>query len=245
MKKMICLLLLSVWVLVSSLSVAHAGDFTVLADTGVLNLGDNQKWEKVYNTDHGKFKVRFRKLWNSSEKKRYHLIIWWNDKRIADGYCPKNDSGYSFHIYQENQTERIFVALETPLRVVLMGYEPWNGRLEKYIESKDYYSTGPYPKLYLDWEGNMRLSYYNEKRQQCNDYIMTWNEDTRWFGYQDTAAIYAQETYEEPESEIEEPEPAVTESGESAQPSPASAPPAADQSVMEDELYYTEATSKT
>ena len=236
MKKVICLLLLSICFLVPSLSVAHASNFTVLADTGLLNLGDDEKWEKTYKTDQGKFKVRFRKLWNSSEKKRFHLIIWWDDKRIADGYCPKNDSGYSFHIYQENESGRIFVALETTLRVVLMGYEPWNGRLEKYIDSKDYYSSGPYPKLHLDRHGDLRLSYSNERWQRCNDYIMTWDEDARWFAYRDPAAAYARESYEEPDDEPEETE---------AEPPAQSAPPVADKSVMEDELYYTEAATKT
>ena len=245
MKKIISVFLFLACMLVSLHGVAHASNFTVLADTGLLNLADDQKWEKTYKTDQGKFKVRFRKLWNSSEKKRYHLIIWWDDKRIADGYCPKNDSGYSFHIYQEHPTNRIFVALETPLRVVLMGYEPWNGRLEKYIDSKDYYSSGPYPKLHLSREGDLRLSYANERWQRCNDYIMTWDEDARWFAYRDTAAAYARETYEEPEPESDEPETNVTETETPAQPSPASAPPVADKSVMEDELYYTEAASKT
>ncbi|MBP5199099.1 MAG: hypothetical protein J6Z82_00405 [Schwartzia sp.] len=242
MKKFIGILLAFACFLGSLPGVAHASNFTVLADTGLLNLGDDEKWEKTYKTDQGKFKVRFRKLWNSSEKKRFHLIIWWDDKRIADGYCPKNDSGYSFHIYQENESGRIFVALETTLRVVLMGYEPWNGRLEKYIDSKDYYSSGPYPKLHLDRHGDLRLSYSNERWQRCNDYIMTWDEDARWFAYRDPAAAYARESYEEPEYEPEETE---TNATETAAPAPASAPPVADKSVMEDELYYTEAASKT
>ncbi len=242
MKKFIGILLALIYFLGALPSIARAGDFTVLADTGVLNLGDDQAWEKVYKTEYGKFKVRFRKLWNSSPKKRFHLIIWQNDKRIADGYCPKNDSGYSFHIYKENESGRIFVALETTLRVVLMGYEPFNGRLEKYIDSKEYYSSGPYPKLHLDREGDLRLSYSNEHWQRCNDYIMTWNEDARWFGYQDTAAAYAQESSEEQEHDPDEPESNTTEA---AVPAQTSAPPVADKSVMEDELYYTEAASKT
>ena len=255
MKKLCCLLLLSVCFLLSLSDVVCAGNFTVLADTGVLNLKDDQKWEKTYKTSEGKFKVRFRKLWNSSEKKRYHLIIWWDDKRIADGYCPKNDSGYSFHIYQEHPTSRIFVALETPLRVVLMGYEPWNGRLEKYIDSKGYYSTGRYPQLYLHKDGNLHLSFTNERGQHCNEYKMTWDEDARWFGYRDMTAPAATPSYEEPEEDDEptysepesEPEaPAAEPAAASAQPQTAPATTPADTSVLEEEeLYYTEAATKT
>ncbi len=65
---------------------------------------------------------------------------------------------------------------------------------------------------------------------------MTWDEDARWFAYRDPAAAYARESYEEPEYEPEETE---------AEPPAQSAPPVADKSVMEDELYYTEAATKT
>ena len=243
MKKTVSVFLFLAFMLVSLHDVAYASNFTVLADTGLLNLGDDEKWEKTYKTDQGKFKVRFRKLWNSSEKKRYHLIIWWDDKRIADGYCPKNDSGYSFHIYQEHPTKRIFVALETPLRVVLMGYEPWNGRLEKYIDSKDYYTSGVYPKLHLHRDSNLHLSYSDQRWRPCNDYKMTWNEDARWFGYQDMTAPAPAPSYEEPEEDDEptyvEPEPP------SATPPTTPAATPADQSVMDEEaLYYTEAATK-
>ena len=251
MKKLFCLLLLAMCFLLPLSGVVYAGNFTVLADTGILNLKDDQAWEKTYKTEYGKFKVRFRKLWNSSPKKRFHLIIWWDGKRIADGYCPKNDSGYSFHIYEEKESKRIFVALETPLRVVLMGYEPWNGRLEKYIDSKEYYSSGPYPLLHLDRDGDLRLTYMNNRRQRCNEYKMTWNEEARWFGYRDmtTPAPSYSEADEDDEPTYNEPEeePSAPASSETTtQPVPETpATTQADTSVMEDELYYTEAATKT
>ena len=252
MKKFIRILFVLAFCFVSLSGVALAGNFAVLADTGVLNLKDDQAWEKSYKTDEGKFKVRFRKLWNSSAKKRFHLIIWWDGKRIADGYCPKNDSGYSFHIYEDKDSKRIFVALETAFRVVLMGYEPWNGRLEKYIDSKDYYTTGVYPKLYLHRDGDLRLSYTNERGRLCNEYKMTWNEDARWFGYRDMTAPAPAPSYEEPEGDDEptyvepEPEPEPEPEAQAAQPPTTPAAVPADRSVLdEEELYYTEATTKS
>ena len=251
MKKLIGILLALACFLVALSGVALAGNFTVLADTGVLNLKDDQAWEKSYKTDEGKFKVRFRKLWNSSAKKRFHLIIWWDGKRIADGYCPKNDSGYSFHIYQDRDSKRIFVALETAVRVVLMGYEPWNGRLEKYIDSKDYYTTGIYPKLHLHRDGDLRLSYSDERWRHCNEYKMTWNEEARWFGYRDMTAPAPTPTYDEPEGD-DEPTNSEPETGpesptaQTTQPPTTPAATPADKSVLdEEELYYTEAVTKT
>lgn len=245
MKQRILILFVLALFVVSLSGLAHAEGFTVLADTGILNLKDDQAWEKIYKTDYGKFKVRFRKLWNSSAKKRFHLIIWQNDKRIADGYCPKNDSGYSFHIYQENESGRIFVALESVLRVVLMGYEPMNGRLEKYVDSKEYYSSGSYPKLHLHRDGHLHLTFSDERWRPCNDYQMIWDEDSRWFGYRDLMAPVATPSYEEEEEEPYYGEPSI-EAETDAETTPSSQPAAKpDSFVMEDEMYYTEATSKT
>lgn len=240
MKKTIGIMILLVCCLISFTGTALAGSFSTLADTGMLTLGDDEAWEKTYKTERGKFKVRFRKLWNSSEKKRYHLIIWQDGKRIADGYCPKNDSGYAIQIYHEQDTGRLFVALETALRVTLMGYEPMNGRLEKYIDSKDYYNSGKYPKLYLHREGDLHLAFFTERMRQSNDYKMTWDESARWFGYRDTmapppsSASHEEEEYDEPSYSEPEPEPEAT-----VAPPETPATTAADTSVMaEEDLYY-------
>ena len=85
MLKKAVILLLAVFCLTAFSHTTYAGSFTQIADTGILNLGEDEKWEKSYNTSHGKFKIRFRKLFFGSDEKKYHLIIWWNDKRIADG----------------------------------------------------------------------------------------------------------------------------------------------------------------
>ncbi len=87
---------------------AFAGSFQMIADTGRLRLNEDEKWERAYNTSYGKLKIRFRKLLLGSDSKKYHLIIWWNDKRIADGYCPNVRYGYTIKVFKDRSTDRIF-----------------------------------------------------------------------------------------------------------------------------------------
>ena len=74
MKKHLWSLLLTLFVAVSVLLVgtaqAEAGNFVQVADTGVLQLKANQKWEKEYRTKMGDVKIRFRNIAGSKDNKR-------------------------------------------------------------------------------------------------------------------------------------------------------------------------------
>ena len=188
MKNALRSVLLALYLFVSMQGIAWAGNFTLLASTGILQLSNNQKWEKTYDTPDGKFKIRFRKLWTSSKQKRFHLIIWRDKERIADGYCPKNESGYSFSIYRDNSSGRLFIALASRPRVVLMGYEPFNGRLEVYADSKSYYSPIPNPQLELDEDNDLLLSFVGSGWENPTRYKLFWDEKARWFGYKNVTA---------------------------------------------------------
>lgn len=186
MKKFLSVICMAFCLLFFS-STANAGRFNTLAMTGWLQLGNDQAWEESYKTDEGKFKIRFRKLLFGSDAKRYHLIIWWNGKRIADGYSPEGQQ-YAFKIFEDSETKRIFVMLQTRQRAVLMGYEPNNQKLEKYIDSKDYYSNLPYPSMNVDSDGDLQLSFSdNVNGVGPIRYKFIWNKDVNWFGYQNVS----------------------------------------------------------
>lgn len=186
MVKRIVLILLAVCSIVSYSAVASASKFMCVATSGVLALADDEKWEKTYNTDGGKIKIRFRRLHAGTPDKKYHLIIWMNDKRITEGYCPINKYGYWFKIFKDRDTNRIFVDLEMQNRVVVFGYEPKSQKLEKYIDSKNYWSDDPTPTMALDTNGNLVLLYVGDKSEYTRRYTMFWDEEKRWFGYKDT-----------------------------------------------------------
>ena len=185
MKKALILLLTLVCLVASSLSTAFAVSFSMLASTGVLQLGNNQAWKQEYKTDIGKFKISFRKMWNKSDQKKYHLFIEWNKKRIADGYCPSNSTGYSFKIFQNQETSRIYVALETTGRTVLMGYDPVADRLEKYADSKDYHSQIGRPRFLVDTDKDLSLAFVGNGHENPTVYKLFWDPKNNWFGYKD------------------------------------------------------------
>lgn len=185
MLKKLMLVLMACWCVVAFSGTASAGKFSHMADTGILNLGEDQKWEKSYHTSGGEIKIRFRNLrWASSEKK-YHLIVWINDKRVADGYCPINKYGYRFKIFKERTTNRIFVNLEMQNRTVLFGYEPKNEKLEQYVDSKNYWSKDNGPTFLVDKEGDLQLRFVGDGDEYTTRYKLFWDEDARWFGYKD------------------------------------------------------------
>ena len=220
MKKVRIFLLTLICLAAFSLSTAFAGSFSMLASTGPLQLSNNQAWKKEYQTDIGKFKISFRKMWNRSEEKKYHLFIEWNNKRILDGYCPSNSTGYSFKIFQDQQTSRLFVALETRSRIVMMGYDPVANRLEKYMDSKDYYSKRGNPRLLLDPDKDLLLSFIGNGYGIPTNYKLFWDAERNWFGYKDVTEHPAEpepnasdyEPQYEPEYEAPQYETQTTES---------------------------------
>lgn len=202
-------------------SKASAGSFATLADTGYLKLGDDEKWEKRYDTALGSFKIRFRKLRWSSEEKRYHLIVWWNGKRIADGYSPENGYGYAFQVFEDEATERVFVAIRSVGRVVLFGYDPKNEKMESFVNSANYYSNdGKYPYITVDEDKDLQLGFLTRKGKEATKYKLFWNESANWFGYKDVTPRWTPPTpppapaytpsvsnsYSEPETSIYEEE---------------------------------------
>lgn len=239
MRTLTCLFLLLAFFAVIPQRTARAGNFSLLASTGILKLDDDQAWEKSYKTSEGKFKIRFRKLWNASAKKKYHLIVWWDGKRIADGYCPKTASGYSFNVFRDTSTDRIFFALETWGRVVLMGYETANGRLEKYADSVDYYSPLPNPELRLSPSKDLMLTFVGNGRQNPTRYQLFWDEPKRWFGYRDVT-IHPEAPSEE--AVYAEPDEGPYEGTVWEAPSAYEEPNAQEKATAYEELYYEEKT---
>ena len=218
LRKIVCVMLLFTFLGVASevgMPQASAGNFETLAVTDFLQLGDDEKWEKSYNTSLGKFKIRFRKLLWSSDAKRYHLIIWWNDKRITDGYCPENGYGYAFRVFHDEATDRIFVVINSVGHAVMFGYDPINKKMEKFVDSNNYYNNGKYPYIKVDGDNDLLLGFLNKDGKETTKYKLFWDASANWFGYKDVtprwtppaptveySAPSVSYNYVEPESEI-------------------------------------------
>lgn len=185
-------LLVAVSALLGTVTAEAAGNFVQVADTGVLELKSNQKWEKEYRTKMGDVKIRFRNLANSKENKRYHLIIWWRDPgtkeymRVADGYSPKNTFGYAFKVFRDNKTGRVYFAMDAHGRLVLYGYDTFAKKMELYVDSINYWSPLPLPSMLVRPDGDLELRFDDVKRAaEPTRYRLFWDAGRNWFGYQD------------------------------------------------------------
>jgi hypothetical protein len=184
--------LVAVGVLLGVTTPVEAGNFVQVADTGVLQLKANEKWEKEYRTKMGDVKIRFRNLANAKDNKRCHLLIWWRDPgtakyvRVADGYSPKNTFGYSFKVFRDNSTGRVYFAMDAHGRVVLYGYDTFARKLEMYVDSINYWSPLPLPTMLARQDGDLELRFDNVNRTaNPTRYRLFWDVQRNWFGYQD------------------------------------------------------------
>lgn len=170
---------------VSGMGVASADDFQEIADTGFLELKDNEAWKKTFKTDEGEFRIQFRKLFARQDDKKYHLIVWHGKERIAEGYFPK-DNIYRFMLIRDFETDDIFISMKTAERVELWGFHPSYQELVKYVDSDDFYSPKGNPTIAVTDYGSlvMNFDYYTDGETiPLTQYEFDWDEDSEWFSY--------------------------------------------------------------
>ena len=182
----------AVGVLLGGASLAEAGNFVQVADTGILELKTNEKWEREYRTKMGDVKIRFRNVANNKDHKRFHLIIWWRDPgaeqytRVANGYSPRNRFGYAFKVFRDKNTGRVYFAMDAHGRVVLYGYDTFARKLEMYIDSINFWSPLPLPSMLVRQDGDLELRFDNVNRTaNPTRYRLFWDAGRNWFGYTD------------------------------------------------------------
>ena len=147
-------------------------------------LKNNQAFSETFTTPYGALKFQMRKLWQSSSDNRLHLMVWLNDKKIADEHFPKVDYGYTFRVLKNTSNSEQFYVLQSIERACLFGYSPSAGKLEVYIDSQNYaHEQGAYPYIVALKNGNLVLAF--EKGDACRRYRFRWDANANWFGYSD------------------------------------------------------------
>ena len=197
--RIVCVVLLAFCIVsFANIETASAGNFETLAETGILQLGKDEKYEKQFDTKDGVFKIRLRKLRLGPDRKRYHVIIWRNDERILDGYCPQNDLGYGISVFRGNTSNRLFFCVSGLTRTELFGYERKNNKIEKYIDSRDYYSPYPWSAMVVDADNDLRLITTDGESANVQ-YKFFWVPSKNWFGYKDVSVYPSTPSYDEGE----------------------------------------------
>lgn len=152
------------------------------------DLKDDQALNEVFTTPYGELKVQARKLANSSSQKRFHFLVWLNNKRIDDTHLPKVEYGYTFRVFKNLSNGTLFYSVGSIERATLVGYSPEKNKLEVYIDSNNYaHEKGSYPYIVATKNGDLILAF--EKGNSYRRYKFNWDNKAKWFGYSDLGTV--------------------------------------------------------
>lgn len=172
--------------LVFGANICSAGTFQIIynAEHFSGNLDSDQAVDETFNTNDGKILLQLRRLANSSDEKRMHVIIKLEDKRIYDEYFPDVWGGYTFRAIKNTADSRQFYVIESRDRAFMIGYSPANKKMEVYIDSQNYYCEfSGSPKIVTTRGGDLVLAFENSDASLSARYIFSWDEQKQWFGY--------------------------------------------------------------
>ena len=149
---------------------------------------NDQALTETFSTPYGKLKFQMRKLWQTNDDKRMHLIAWLDGKKIADEYYPKVDYGYTFRAIKNTSNGEQYYVLQSIERAYLFGYSPEAKKLQTYVDSQNYaHAQGSYPYIVALKNGNLVLAFEQNKRNNPirSRYQFQWDSSKNWFAYHD------------------------------------------------------------
>ena len=173
--------------LVFGANICSAGTFQIIynAEHFSGNLDSDQAVDETFNTNDGKILLQLRRLANSSDEKRMHVIIKLDDKRIYDEYFPDVWGGYTFRAIKNTADSRQFYVIESRDRAFMIGYSPANKKMEVYIDSQNYYHDFPAaPSIVATTNGDLILAFDNSAGNLSARYRFTWDDAKQWFAYE-------------------------------------------------------------
>ena len=148
---------------------------------------DNQALTETFTTPYGPLKFQMRKLWQTGNDKRMHLIAWLNDKRIAEQHYPKVEKGYTFRVIKDTSNSELYFVIESVERACLFGYSAGAQKLVTYIDSQNYaHANGAIPSIVALKDGDLILAFEKGGSAPVRSrYQFEWDDSTKWFSYTD------------------------------------------------------------
>ena len=172
--------------LVFGANVCSAGTFQTIYNSEyfTLNLKGDEAAEESFNTNDGKMRLQLRKLVNASADKKIHCIAWLKKQRIYDEHFPDVQGGYTFRAIKNTADSRQFYVIQSSERAMMIGYSPSSGKMEVYIDSKNYVCDfAASPTIVTTKNGNLILAFENYARTLSARYQFNWDNYKQWFAY--------------------------------------------------------------
>ena len=173
--------------LVFGANICSAGTFQLIynAEHFTAMLDRDRAVDETFNTNDGKMQLQLRRLADSSDDKRMHVIVKLNDKRIYDEHFPDVWGGYTFRAIKNTVDSRQFYVIESRERAFMIGYSPVNQKMEVYIDSQNYYHDFPaVPYITATVGGDLILAFENSSGNLSVRYRFTWDDAKQWFAYE-------------------------------------------------------------
>lgn len=189
--------LTAVFVAVFTFSVAAANcsaSFQKIYDEtlGMRDLSQDEAASETFQINEGTLKLQIRKIRQNADSKKYHALVFLNDKRIFEDYFETVPGGYTFKVFKDTINNNLFIATSSMRRAWLAGYLPSSGEYVTYADSINYYNDFPaYPTFDVLKDGNVVLAFVSQNMQNpyFHAYRFTWDNSKNWFAYRDIGVI--------------------------------------------------------
>ena len=175
---------------------AEASSFALLRYQANLTaqLSKTQAWKDSFTTPDGKITLQIRSILAANDNGRYHLVVWRDKDRIYEEYLPEVTYGYWFRAVRDEENDKTFVVIASRERAKLYGYDATNGKMNIYVDSKNFRSGVPAGEANITplEGGHLILSFENfgDVDPQSHRYELEWDTDKNWITYTDLGTGY-------------------------------------------------------
>lgn len=137
-------------------------------------------------------KIRVKKdIWDN----HLYIMSFKDKKKIFEEVLEYDEKTWDIKEIQDDTSGRTFYVLSPGMErynVKIMGYDPDKKTWLTYVKSNNFYSgVDTYDEtINIDGNGNLKLSFIGSGWSGKHDYLLFWDNDTRWFGYKDLGIRY-------------------------------------------------------
>ena len=157
-------------------------------------ISKTEAWKESFTTPDGKISVQIRSMLAADDKGRYHVIMWRDKDRVHEEYLPEVPYGYWFRAVRDEENDKTFFVIASREQAKLYGYDAAAGKMQIYIDSKNFRSGVPRGEANITplEGGSLVLSFENfdNVEPQSHRYDLEWDPEASWITYTDLGTGY-------------------------------------------------------